>query len=101
MCIRDSLNFGDVYGISAGSSHTVNYVSRDTVRAKMSFVDLVDDPEFGGLKTFVQGKGFFNAHHLYEGVAEDPDKYDSRFPFDWDTFCANPAKCLLYTSRCV
>ena len=89
--LENNLNFGDVYGISAGSSHTVNYVSRDTVRAKMSFVDLVDDPEFGGLKTFVQGKGFFNAHHLYEGVAEDPDKYDSRFHFDWDTFCANPA----------
>lgn len=89
--LENNLNFGDIYGISAGSSHTVNYVSRDAVRAKMSFVDLVDDPEFGGLKTFVQGKGFFNAHHLYEGVAEDPDKYDSRFHFDWDTFCANPA----------
>ena len=57
--LENDLNFGDVYGISAGSSHTVNYVSRDTVRTKMSFVDLVDDPEFGGLKTFVQGKGFF------------------------------------------
>ena len=36
--LENNLNFGDVYGISAGSSHTVNYVSRDTVRAKMSFV---------------------------------------------------------------
>ena len=52
--LENNLNFGDIYGISAGSSHTVNYVSRDAVRAKMSFVDLVDDPEFGGLKTFVQ-----------------------------------------------
>lgn len=89
--LENNFNFGDVYGISAGSSNAVNYVSRDTVRTKMSFVDLVSDPEFGGLKTFVQGKGFFNAHHLYEGVAEVPNAYDSRFLFDWDTFCANPA----------
>ena len=34
--LENNLNFGDVYGISAGSSHTVNYVSRDTVRTKMS-----------------------------------------------------------------
>ena len=54
--LENNLNFGDVYGISAGSSHTVNYVSRDTVRAKMSFVDLVDDPEFGGLKNVRSGQ---------------------------------------------
>lgn len=89
--LENNLNFADVYGISAGSSHTVNYLSRDIVRTKISFVDLVKDPEFGGPKTFAQGKGFFNAHYLYEGVAENPEKYDSQFLFDWETFCANPA----------
>lgn len=89
--IENNMNFADVYGISAGSSHTVNYVSRDPARAKASFVDLVMDPEFGGTKSFLQGKGFFNAHHLYEGIAEDLEGTDEVFSFDWDTFCANPA----------
>lgn len=89
--LENNINFADVYGISAGSSHTVNYLSRDIVRSKISFVDLVKDPDFGGLKTFVQGKGFFNVSYLYEGVAVHPENYDESFLFDWDTFCANPA----------
>ena len=89
--LEQNLNFVDIYGISAGSSHTVNYVSRDKIRTKISFVDLVRDPNFGGMKTFLTGKGFFNAHYLYEGVAEHPEGIDESFLFDWDTFSANPA----------
>lgn len=90
--LENNINFANVYGISAGSSHTVNYVSRDIVRTKVSFVDMVRDPEFGGPKSFAQGKGFFNAHHLYEGITEDPEGFDERFLFDWETFCANSAR---------
>lgn len=89
--LENGLNFGKVYGISAGSSHTVNYVSRDAARAKASFVDLVNDPDFGGLGSFIAGKGYFNAHHLYEGIAEDLEGTDELFAFDFDTFMANPA----------
>ena len=89
--LENNLNFGKVYGISAGSSHTVNYVSRDAARAKASFVDLVNDPDFGGVGSFLAGKGYFNAHHLYEGIAEDLAGTDELFAFDFDTFCANPA----------
>ncbi len=39
-----NLNFGKVYGISAGSSHTVNYLVRDPERARASFVELVQYP---------------------------------------------------------
>jgi predicted patatin/cPLA2 family phospholipase len=89
--LENNLNFGKVYGISAGASHSVNYISRDAPRAKASFVDLVKDPEFGGMKTFLKGEGYFNAHHLYEGIAEDLAGTDELFAFDWDAFCANPA----------
>lgn len=89
--LENELNFGKVYGVSAGSSHTVNYVSRDAARAKASFVDLVNDPDFGGVGSFLAGKGYFNAHHLYEGIAEDLAGTDEVFAFDFDTFSANPA----------
>lgn len=59
--LERGINFGHVYGISAGSSHTVNYVSRDARRAKASFVDLVRDPHFGGIGSFLAGRGYFNA----------------------------------------
>lgn len=89
--IENNINFADVYGISAGSSHSVNYVSRDIPRTKGSFVDLVQDPNHGGVLSFLRGDGFFNAHYLYEGIAEQLEGTDEVFAFDWDTFVKNPA----------
>ena len=88
--IRNRIDFPVVYGISAGTSHSVNYLSRDAVRAKQSFVDLVDIDNFGGWKTFLQGKGYFNASFLYEGLVAELDGTDHPLSFDWDAFVANP-----------
>ena len=89
--LERDLSFKTAYGISAGSSHAVNYVSRDIPRTKASFVDMVHDPRFGGLGSMLAGKGYFNGPHLYEGIAEELAGTDEVFAFDWDTFCANPA----------
>ena len=80
--------FDNVYGISAGSSNAVNYVSRDANRAIMSFTDFVDMPGIGDWKTFLQGKGLFNAHYIYQ----EAGRPDGIMPFDFKTFKANPAK---------
>lgn len=89
--LQHELFFGKVYGISAGSSHSVNYLSRDIARTKASFVDLVDDPQFGGVGSFLAGRGYFNASHLYEGLIEECAGSDDVMAFDWETFQANPA----------
>ena len=90
--LERKLSFPKVYGISAGASHTVNYVSRDIERSRASFTDLVRDPEFGGVGSFLSGRGFFNAHHLYEGIAEDLTGTDEVMAFDFETFLANKAE---------
>ncbi|MBF0930964.1 MAG: patatin-like phospholipase family protein, partial [Actinomyces graevenitzii] len=86
--IESGLDFPHVSGISAGSSHTVNYVSRDAARAHDSFVDVALSPEFGGYKHWLAGRGIFNVDYLYHDIAEA----DGDFPFDYNTFMANPAK---------
>lgn len=86
--LENELYFDYVAGISAGSSHTVNYLSRDMQRAKRSFVDLVLDPNFGGWRSFFHGEGFFRAKYLYE---ETPHPGAS-LPFDFATFTENPAR---------
>ena len=78
--------FDYVCGVSAGASHTLNYVSRDQQRAKFAFMAKEGAEPVGGLRTFVQGKGYFNADYLYEGCLSD-----GFAPFDWETFSANPA----------
>jgi predicted patatin/cPLA2 family phospholipase len=86
--LENEIYFDYVAGISAGASHSVNYLSRDIKRTKRSFVDLVLDEEFGGWKSFFKGQGFFRSHYIYE---ETPNK-DASLPFDWRTFESNPAQ---------
>jgi predicted patatin/cPLA2 family phospholipase len=76
-----------VAGISAGSSNTANYLSRDSWRARHSFVDFAADPRFGDWKTFVRGDGLFNAKYIYEETGLP----DQALPYDWDTYRENPA----------
>lgn len=86
--LENEIFFDYVAGISAGSSHCVNYLSRDTQRAKRSFVDLVSDPNFGGWRSFFKGEGFFRSQYIYE---ETPYP-DASLPLDFSTFMANPAQ---------
>lgn len=86
--LENEIYFDYVAGISAGSSHSVNYLSRDIQRSKRSFVDLVLDPNFGGWKSFFRGEGYFRAQYIYE---ETPFP-DASLPFDIDTFMENPAR---------
>lgn len=86
--LENNIYFDYVAGISAGSSHAVNYLSRDIERSKRSFVDLVLDPHFGGWRSFLKGEGYFRAEYLYEQTPWP----DATLPFDFDTFQKNPAR---------
>ena len=86
--LDQGIYFDNVYGVSAGSSNTVNYVSRDIDRTINSFTEFVRMQNIGDWKTFAQHKGLFNAHYIYQeaGLPE------GAMPFDFETFAANPAK---------
>lgn len=86
--LEQGIHFPFVCGISAGSSHTVDYCSRDLARTRNAFLGM--RPEgipIAGFGSVVRGKGYFNADYLYEGCIAD-----GFMPFDWDTFQANPAQ---------
>ena len=85
-----------VGGISAGSSNTVNYLSRDARRARVSFVDFAADPNMGSWRTFVRGQGMFNAEYIYERTSGP----DEALPFDWTTFSTNPARFRISAFDC-
>lgn len=87
--LAQGIYFNYVTGISAGSSHLVNYLSRDSYRTRVSFTDLMADKKTHGLLYFLRGKGFFNSHYLYEELAQP----DGGLPYDFETFQANPAEC--------
>ncbi|MBQ9021751.1 MAG: patatin family protein [Eggerthellaceae bacterium] len=86
--LAEGIYFDHVYGVSAGSSNTVNYLSRDRMRTWESFTALAADPHFGDWRTWLSGKGIFNAQWIYQEAGLP----DGIIPFDFETFAANPAK---------
>lgn len=94
--LESEVHFDWVGGISAGSSCTANYLSRDQDRARHSFTDFAGEPNFGGLGTWVRGKGMFHAEWIYEQTSGP----DQALPYDFDTFRANPAHCGIGAIRC-
>ena len=93
--LRAGIQLDFVAGISAGSSHAVNFISRDPLRARRSFVDLAADPNFGGLRSWLHGQGFFNSDYLYQHTTGPGEA----LPFDFATFFANPARLYLGAFR--
>ena len=85
--LENGIHFDFVCGISAGASHTVDYVSRDQHRVEISFTGGDGSRKAAGIGTFLRGKGYFDADYLYEGAVAD-----GSMPFDFETFQANPAK---------
>lgn len=85
--LERGIYFNEVCGISAGSSHTANNISRDQNRVRRSFIDLAGIPEGGGMRSLADGHGYFNADYDYPGCVAD-----GFLPFDWETFAANPAR---------
>jgi predicted patatin/cPLA2 family phospholipase len=86
--LEAGLHLDWVGGISAGSSNTVNYLSRDPWRARHSFTDFAADPRFGDWRTFARGQGLFNAQYIYEETGLP----GQALPFDWETFSASTAR---------
>lgn len=91
--LEEKIYFDYVIGVSAGASNAVNYLSRDQRRVKSSFVEIVKDPNFGGLHTFLQGKGYFHSDYIYNYIALNK----SLLPYDYESYKKNPAKLRIGT----
>lgn len=89
LLMEQGITFDHVCGISAGASNTVNFLSGDIQRTRTSFVDLVMEPDFGGLSTFLKGKGMFSAEWIYEETGLP----GGVLPFDFDSFQRNQTTC--------
>ena len=88
LLLREGITFADVYGISAGSSHTINFLARQIDRAKKSFVEFGADPRIGNWFTWLRGRGLFDSEYVYMNTA-GPGQV---LPLDFETFMANPAR---------
>ena len=86
--LEENIEFSDVYGISAGSSHAGNYISKDKWRTRASFVEFMATPGAAGWGEFLRGRGYFNSKYIYE-VACLPGQ---KLPYNFEAFLENPAR---------
>lgn len=93
--LRAGLHFDWVAGISAGASNAANYLVRDADRARISFVEFAADPHLGNIRTWVRGKGWFNAEYIYEQAGLPGEA----LAFDFPTYRANPAEVAIGAFR--
>lgn len=94
--LQQGVYFDMVYGISAGSSNLVNYLSRDIWRTSESFTGFIGDPNVGNVKSFLRHQGLFNVEYIYGDVSGP----EGSIPFDFETFFENPAKfCIVSFDR--
>lgn len=93
--LAHDIHFGWVGGISAGASHTVNFLSGDRKRARESFVELGSNPKTGGIGSLLRGSGYFNAEYIYETAGAPGND----LPFDWDAFAADPTPLRIGATR--
>lgn len=94
--LRGGIFTGFVGGISAGASCTANYLVQDLGRTRKSFVEFAAEPNFGGIGSWLRGRGLFNAEYIYEQTSLPHQS----LPFDFERFRANPAKLGIGALRC-
>ena len=89
--LENGLFFNDVYGLSAGATNVIDYLSRDAGRAEASFTTSLDDLSFRWwIAPFAGADGLKAALH---GHALARPGY--ALPFDFGVFQANPARATL------
>ncbi|AWT25786.1 hypothetical protein Csp1_09800 [Corynebacterium provencense] len=82
----NDVHFGWVGGVSAGSSHTVNFLGHDPERARESFVEFTASPASGGVGSFIRGDGYFDAEYIYETAGLPGND----LPYNFEAFLSDP-----------
>ena len=86
--LEEGIEFSDIYGISAGSIHACNYISKDAWRIRASFGEFMAVPGAAGWGQFLRGRGYFNSKYIYDIACQPGEK----LPFDFETFLNNPSR---------
>lgn len=86
--LEQGLFFNDVYGLSAGATNVIDYVSRDARRAEASFTTCLDDLS---IRWWLEPLVFADSFDAYKR-GDNTARAGCKLPFDFATFQANPAR---------
>lgn len=84
--LDNDINFDYVIGVSAGITDGYSYLSKQKGRALDIIVNHRHDKRYLGMRNYFSDRSLFGLKFAYEKIGNEI------YPFDWDTFRANPAK---------
>ena len=78
--LEEKIEFSSVYGVSAGSCHGCNYLSKQKERGAHINIDYIDDPRYCSMRSLITTGDFFGVDMCYSRI---PDVY---VPYDYDEY---------------
>ncbi|MGN1030622.1 MAG: patatin family protein [Butyricicoccaceae bacterium] len=84
--LDNNVNFPYVIGVSAGITDGFSYVSKQRKRNYDVLINHRHDRRYVGMRNFLSDRSLFGLKFAFERIPNE------LYPFDWDTFYANPAE---------
>lgn len=88
------IEFPYIIGVSAGSCHAANYITKQKKRSYHTSIGLVDHPKYIRYKGLLDGTGLFNMDFIFDEV---PNKL---VKLDYEAFRCSDQKFIAVTTDC-
>lgn len=88
------LEFGCVYGVSAGVLNAVNYVARQPGRSAQVNYTCINDRRYLSALNLLRGQSIFDFDYLF-------DEVPLSIPFDYEAFAASPQRLIAVATNCL
>ena len=74
--IEKDMEFSNCYGVSAGSIHMCNLISKQKGRGLRTGLDYLDDKNYCGMYSLIKTGDFFGVDFCYRKIPTELDPYD-------------------------
>lgn len=92
--LEEGLEYGGVFGVSAGALTGVNFVSGQKGRTAQVNLSYVNDPRYMGLRSLLLHRSIFNFDFLFGEIS------DTLLPLDREAFAASPCRYTAVATSC-
>jgi predicted patatin/cPLA2 family phospholipase len=92
--LQNKIYFEEVIGVSAGANNGANYCSRQRIRNKKIFTELVEDERYMGIKNLIKNGSYFGMDFLFHQLPHEI------LPFDYQSFRESSSLLKVAVTEC-
>lgn len=92
--LKNNIYFDYTIGVSAGANNGANYTSRQRIRNKKIFTELVEDERYMGVKNLIKDGSYFGMDFLFHQLPHEI------LPFDYNTFRKSSTTLKIAATEC-